>query len=232
MPEISPTTAPSGEICTAHREPLPCPVCEVLKAEARQAREVRSLAGLKDIQIGKRYREATFDDYKPVNREAERVKAVCQRYAETFSSRLEGGDSLLLLGAPGTGKNMLAACICKEIVGQGYTALHTTAMKLVRKIKTSWGKFDLDEQEMIDQFARPDLLVVDEIGVQFGSVTEKILQFEAINGRYEERRPTILISNLAVAEVETYLGATLIDRFYEGKSAVLVFDWDSYRRRA
>lgn len=224
----------NGEIihfCEYHREILPCPVCKAIEEDAAKARENRALSAIKDIQIGKRYQGIGFDDYIPTSQNAEKIKTICSRYADTFYERLSGCDSLLMLGNPGTGKNMLAACICREVALQGFTALHTTAMKLVRKIKTSWGKgSEKDEQEMIDQFARPDLLVIDEIGGQFGSVTEKILLFEAINGRYEEMRPTILISNLSLDEVEKYLGVTLIDRFYEGKSSVLEFTWESYRR--
>lgn len=236
LPAVFQTEAESGEVpefCELHREPLPCPVCKIINDDAAKAKENRALSAINDIRIGKRYQGVTFDDYKPTAPQAERVKTICSRYAVTFADRIKGCDSLLMLGNPGTGKNMLAACICREVALQGFSALHTTAMKLVRKIKTSWGKnSDKDEQEMIDQFARPDLLVIDEIGVQFGSVTEKILLFEAINGRYEEMRPTILISNLSLDEVEKYLGVTLIDRFYEGKSSVLEFTWESYRRVA
>jgi DNA replication protein DnaC len=217
--------------CEIHNETIPCLICSALLSEKTRAKEARALAGIKDIGIGKRYQDMSFKDYKATNQAAQDVLDTCIRYCHTFPDRLAGCDSLLMLGKPGTGKNMLAACICKEIVGQGYTALHTTAMKMVRKIKTSWGKDSgKDEQELIDQFAKPDLLVVDEIGVQFNSLAEKILLFEAVNGRYEEKKPTILISNLSLDEVERYLGVTLIDRFHEGKSAVLEFTWDSFRR--
>jgi len=218
--------------CEVHRsEELPCEACEWEKAQALRRKQALTSKLFKDILIGKRYIGKTFDDYFPPTDEAVEVKEKCIKYAQTFKNRLDSGDSLLMLGEPGTGKNMLSACICQAAVAQGYTALHTTAMKLVRKIKTSWGNPDIDEQEMIDLFAKPDILVVDEIGKQFGTKAEEILLFEALNGRYEDERPTILISNLDEAGVEDYLGPTLIDRFHEGKSSLLKFTWPSYRRR-
>jgi len=244
MPLILETKAMSGPeakkwACELHRsEELPCEECDRQRAESvalnarRESLRVQEeMQVFKDIQIGKRYRGKTFEDYFPPNEDAEVVKEKCVKYVQTFRNRLDDGDSLLMLGEPGTGKNMLSACICQAVVAEGFTALHTTAMKLVRKIKTSWGNPKLDEQELIDAFTKPDILVIDEIGKQFGTKTEEILLFEAINGRYEDQRPTILISNLDLAGVEDYLGPTLIDRFYEGRSSLLKFTWPSYRRR-
>jgi len=115
---------------------------------------------------------------------------------------------------------------------QGFTSLHTTALKLVRNIKESWGKNSgLSEQEAINKFLIPDLLVIDEIGVQFGSNTEKLFLTEVISERHENMRPTILLSNLNLQDIETYLGTRAIDRFHEGKSSILQFTWDSWRRR-
>ena len=173
-----------------------------------------------------------FADYIPVDVASQRVKTICERYSDTFNDRLQNCDSVLMFGNPGTGKNMLAACICQSLVTNQFSVIHTTAMKLVRKIKESWGKGkDQTEQEAINQFSNPDLLVIDEIGVQFGSETEKILLFEVINERYENMRPTVLISNLGAVDVEDYLGSRIIDRFHEGKSSMLEFTWESYRRR-
>lgn len=183
------------------------------------------------LQIGGRFRGMTMDDYRTTP-ESEKVKATCTRYIETFADRAQNGDSLIFLGACGTGKNMLAAIICQEVIKQKFTAVHTTIFKLVRKIKASWDRdSDETEEQVIRSFSRPGLLVIDEVGVQFGSDTERLYLTEIINDRYENRKPTILISNLNLSELEGVLGQRIVDRFYEGKSAILSFTWDSYRRR-
>ena len=232
LPEIFPTAQTSGDWCGEHRLTLPCEECQRQEEEAAARRKKQATAALQGINIGARYRGATFADFQTYGKESERRLKLCQRYAETFPERLAKCDNLLMLGNPGTGKNMLAACICQEVAAQGHSAIHTTAMKLVRKIKESWGRDkDKTEQEAINDFAKPDLLVVDEVGVQYGSETERILLFEVINERYEAMRPTIVISNLNVQDVEAFLGPRIMDRFHEGKSAVLEFTWESYRRR-
>jgi DNA replication protein DnaC len=182
-----------------------------------------------DCMIGRRFKSVSFRDYKPQGDHATKVLAFCERYAETFADRLKAGDSLCMVGACGTGKNMLAAAICNKVMADGATALHTTAIKIVRKIKATWATKE-DEQVAIASFSTPDLLVIDEVGVQFGTKTEQMFLTEVINDRYEAMRPTILISNLLAKDLEGYLGHRAIDRFYEGDSSVLVFDWSSYRR--
>lgn len=103
-------------------------------------------------------------------------------------------------------------------------------MKLVRRVKDSWRNKEESEQTVIDSFVLPSLLVIDEIGVQFGSATEQLYLTEVINERYEKRRPTILISNLKLSQLTEVMGERVIDRFYDDGSKFLVFDWPSYRR--
>lgn len=168
----------------------------------------------------------TFDDYKPTCNNAARVLEACQDYVEAFGI----GASLMMIGSPGTGKNMLAAIIGQELIKREFLFLHTTAMKLIRKVKDSWRNKEQSEQDVISSFVAPDLLVIDEIGVQFGSATEQLYLTEIINDRYEKRRSTILISNLKLSQLAEVMGERAIDRFYDDGSKILVFDWSSYRR--
>lgn len=64
-------------------------------------------------------------------------------------------------------------------------------------------------------YIAPNLLVIDEIGVQFGSEAEKIILFEIINERYEAMKPTILISNLSQQELGAYVSERIVDRMRE-----------------
>ena len=239
LPGISRLGVTTGERCPIHHRDLVdgvCDVCLDLGLREKARREAAAAAALEErlgnIRLGKRYRNVAFESYLPTCDAAARVKMICQKYATTFADRLAGCDNLLMLGNPGTGKNMLAAAICHQIVQGGFQAVHTTALRLVRRIAETWGgKSTEKEQDVIDSFSLPDLLVVDEVGVQYDTVREKILLFEALNGRYEEEKPTIIISNYPLNDVERYLGPTVMDRFYEGKSSVLEFSWGSHRRR-
>jgi len=201
-------------------------------ASQRAEKQRRIARNFNECQIGKRFSGIKFDSYKPTNEKAKNILEKCEIYAATFDRNLSLGASLILLGLPGTGKNHLAAAICTEILNQEYTALHTTVMKMIRRVKSTWSReAEETEQRAILSFCEPDLLVIDEVGVQFGSETEKLLLTEIINERYERVRPTILISNLNMKNLTEVLGERVVDRFRDA-GEVLVFDWESWRRKA
>ena len=221
--------------------PRLCPDCGVKSAALNEERErleadqrnerarLTNIASrLKNLSIGERFMGMVFDDYKPSCEKAKLVFASCREYVDNFNAT---SGSILMIGSPGTGKNMLAAIIAQEIIKRGFPCLHTTAMKLVRRVKESWRDKEESEQEVINSFVGPSLLIIDEIGVQFGSATEQLFLTEIINERYEKRRPTILISNLKLSQLTEVMGERVIDRFYDDGSKFLIFDWPSYRRK-
>lgn len=73
------------------------------------------------------------------------------------------------------------------------------------------------------------MLILDEVGVQFGSESEKIILFEILNERYLNMKPTILISNLNPAALQEYVGERVMDRMRENGGIILKFDWKSHR---
>lgn len=183
-----------------------------------------------NCQIGKRFESSSFDNYKPACQEAEKILCICRSYANDFKEMKENGDGLLFLGNPGTGKNHLAAAICNAVMEKEYSTIHTTVLKMMRQVKSTWAKnSEQSEAEAISSFRKPDLLVIDEVGVQFDSKAEQLILTEIINDRYEWMLPTILISNLSVGELANVVGERVIDRFREN-SKVLVFNWESYRK--
>lgn len=74
--------------------------------------------------------------------------------------------------------------------------------------------------------------MLDEVGVQFGSETEKLMLFDVLNERYEERRSTILLSNLDLNGVKGFLGERVFDRIREDGGQYIPFDWESFRGKA
>ncbi len=150
---------------------------------------------------------------------------------------------LIMCGKNGTGKSMLSSIVLQELIRASPDStpdsnyiyfkhknrLYTEAIKVIRVIKGAWRPgAEYTEQEAIDSFVRPSVLVIDEIGMQYGSPTEAQLLTEIINDRYNQKKPTILCGNVTIKEISEVIGDRIIDRFRDN-GKVLVFDWDSYR---
>jgi DNA replication protein DnaC len=165
-----------------------------------------------------------------------RALSVCQRYAATFTKdggAKENGTCLILAGNPGTGKTHLAAGVANYLLENGSTAVYSTAMTAIRAIRETWqNKTGKTESQVIQDFVKPDLLILDEIGVQHGTEAEKLHLFDLINARYEAVKPTLIISNLELDAVEQFIGERAFDRLREGGGKAVSFDWGSSRKRA
>lgn len=200
------------------------------KARERQ-QQVDSLLGRSGIPA--RFADRTFANYRATLPGQKVALAVCKTFAESWPEKLKSGASLVLTGGPGTGKTHLACAVAGSVVSAHLSpAMFGSVATLLRYIKDTYRKDSArSEQDAINDLVRPKLLIVDEVGVQIGSEHEKMLMFEVLNTRYQELRPTILISNLSEGELETFLGQRVMDRYRECGS-VLAFDWPSHRGQA
>lgn len=99
-----------------------CPTCAGEKEEKARLREeeertrqatsvkqARIASRLKECSIGERFMGMKFSDYLPTCDKAAKVFGECCRYVEGFKD--QSGANLMMIGSPGTGKNMLAAII-------------------------------------------------------------------------------------------------------------------------
>lgn len=138
--------------------------------------------------------------------------------------------SVIMTGKVGTGKTMLA-CACLSRFTWRHTCEIIKLIDLVRSLKETWSQScQRTERDIIEYYSNLDLLVIDEVGMQFGSDTEKMFIFDVIDGRYEAMKPTVLISNLEIDGIVSVIGERALDRLRDGGGEILTFDWGSARR--
>ena len=217
-----------------------CPGCEEerLAAERQAAAEAaaqreraRMEAMLENAAIPARFIGRTFDTFKAATPQQERALKVLRTYAANFDANMETGASLILLGGPGTGKSHLAGAVLQAIMPR-HCGLYVTCMGLIRTVRNTWRKdSERSEGQVLAMFADVPLLVVDEIGVQYGTDGEQTILFEILDRRYRDMKPTILLANQSKDGLKQFLGDRTYDRLTE-TARIVLFDWDSYRPQA
>ncbi len=199
--------------------------------EAARARARRIERNLEQSRIPARFADRDFASYVPDGERAAKVLSLCADYARDFPAHKAAGQGMILCGNTGTGKTHLACAIASRVIREhAASAVYVTAGRAFRAVKDTYRKDSgRTEEEAISDFARPDLLVLDEIGVQYGSAAELNILFDIVNERYERLLPTVLISNLALPKLTEFAGERVIDRMKENGGKVIVFDGKSRR---
>jgi DNA replication protein DnaC len=107
------------------------------------------------------------------------------------------GEALLLLGPPGVGKTHLAIAFGRAAIREGYSVLFVTAPALVAALAKAHAEGRLEER--LGFFAKPKLLLVDELGYLPFETDAAHLFFQLVSRRYE-RGSVLIASNRSVGE--------------------------------
>jgi DNA replication protein DnaC len=137
------------------------------------------------------------------------------------------------LGPPGTGKSHLATALGVAAVRAGRSVYRATLAEIVEALGRAEREGRLTER--IRAYARPALLIVDEIGYLPITAGGANLFFQLVNARYE-RGAMILTSNRGFAEWGEVFGdpvvaTALLDRLLH-HAVVVQIEGASYRLRA
>lgn len=215
-----------------------CQVCiaedrkseQQIEAEkARLAADQAWAARIGHAGIPERFRDRSLDNFIAETPAQKKALEFAKRYAHDFDRIAKVGSCALFIGQPGTGKTHLAVGIGMHVMPK-HSVLFATVMRAMRRVKDTWSRDSREtESQAIAALVYPSLLILDEVGVQFGSEAEKLILFEVLNERYEKRKPTILLSNLSLEEVKASIGERIYDRLREDKGECIVFNWASHR---
>jgi DNA replication protein DnaC len=222
--------------------------CAQCAAESRAAAEAKRIADEAQAEIARkqatltrrldracipaRFAGRSFANFIADSEPKIAALQAAQHFAETFAERKAEGSSLVFSGRPGTGKSHLACSIARAVIDGGCTALYATARDIIRMLRQTWERdAERTESDVLADLVRVDLLIVDELGVGFGSDAEKLQFFDVLDGRYREQRPIVVLTNLDRAGLSAFIGQRAYDRLREAGTWV-PFDWDSYRGRA
>jgi len=189
--------------------------------------------------VSKRFKNCSLQNYNVTNANKEAFNS-CKSFCDEFEKNLDEGNNLLLCGNVGVGKTHLAYAIKRELhfekgLKQNEIVI-VSMMTLLQEIKNSFsnkGKFE--DYATYYNAKKCTLLIIDEIGVQYGTEAERIMIYDLFNYRYENMKSTIALSNLPkdtthlppdqqsrASSLQKILGLRITDRLCSGSKYVFI----------
>ena len=138
----------------------------------------------------------------------------------------------LLLGPPGTGKSHLCQAIGYQAIKAGHTVLYRSIFDLVRDFLHDEAL--AGQEKVLERYLRPDLVIIDDMGMKQLPKRSGEYLFEIIMRRYQVRS-TMMTSNRPLEDWGKLIGdvpaaTAILDRFLHN-AEIITITGRSYRLR-
>jgi DNA replication protein DnaC len=139
---------------------------------------------------------------------------------------------VLLIGPPGLGKSHLAQAVGYHIIKAGFQVVYCSIFDLIRELQADQSPAELNRS--LARYLKPDLLVVDDMGLKVLPPKSGEVLLEIIMRRYENRS-TLMTSNRPIEEWGKLLhdvpaATAILDRFLH-HAEIIQMKGRSYRLR-
>jgi hypothetical protein len=156
---------------------------------------------------------------------APRWNAAWQAVRTILLDRGVQGPIILLAGHTRTGKTLLATGAGLLMIRRKKRVLYNTWFRVGLDFEESMKpESDRSRREILDDLCGPWLLILDEISGGIDSEANVRIFRQLITEREGACKPTILISNHSLTEIERFLPESIMSRI-EHSDAVIDFNW-------
>lgn len=185
--------------------------------------------------IGRRVRVASFREMKTLDDFDWSFNPSVQRkliFDLATCRFVREARDVLFLGPPGVGKSFLVQALGYQAIKQGFVVLYRSIFDVVRDFLHDEA-FD-GQEKVLAKYLKPDLLIVDDMGMKQLPKRSGEYLFEIIMRRYETRS-TMMTSNRPLEDWGKLIGdvpsaTAILDRFLH-HAEVVTINGKSYRLR-
>lgn len=147
------------------------------------------------------YSDVPKENGEPSPREYAKIAYdVCKQFARDFQKTKK---NLYIYGDAGLGKTFLSFCIAHEVLKKGNSVLYQSAGALFKLLTDAAFGRELSDKDayIIERAHHADLLIIDDLGTEFGNDYSKTAFFQLLNERMISGQSTIINSNIDIGQI-------------------------------
>jgi len=168
--------------------------CKCQKEAENREKEAKSIARVE--RIARTHWSENAKWFSQDNGHLPKVSDVCRRYVEQWQEMCQSGTGILFYGDVERGKTFMATCIASELLKRGVPTYVTTVSRIISQMG---GAFE--GEDFLHEVCKWSLLVIDDVGTDWGSAFTTSRTFDAINARVACGKPTIFTTNLSLDDM-------------------------------
>lgn len=192
---------PLREGSTNYSRVIPCPAPNCLLESIRAYKRGEPFARIQGVTEPRQ----TFDTFEPIPGTENALK-----YAKALA---QGGSEfiwLLIYGGVGNGKTHLCNAIANQALSRGIDAHIASVADLFSQLRSSMDDHATDK--LMQELKQTFLLILDDLGVEYGTDWEKSKFDELMTSRFANARPTVLTTNKDITDLPLRIRSRFEDK--------------------
>jgi len=156
------------------------------------------------------YYRNTEENYEKMKK----VLAMFKRFSDNFNK--DSYNNFILMGGTGLGKTHISTSVAKNVIERGYDVMYVTSLGMIGEFETrrfgNGAGHDNGNSGAISRYYQAELLIIDDFGTELSNQFTVSCFYDVINSRINNRRCTIINTNLNQAEIEAKYGERIASR--------------------
>ena len=160
-------------------------------------------------------------------------KSVCllKNFAENFSK--DTYNNFILVGGTGLGKTHLSTATAKCVIDRGYDVMYVTSLGMLNDFESKrFGNASGAEiSNRISRYYDAELLIIDDFGTELSNQFTVSCIYDVMNMRINNRRCTIINTNLNHRDIEAKYGERILSRLLGEYQPIVISGQDIRRQK-
>ena len=134
------------------------------------------------------------------------MKAKLEYYCDNFKKAKNMGIGLCLVGKIGTGKTFYSLCVMNSLIEKRYKIYRTSLNSIFQRMRDTINKESKETiEEIFKNLTEADLIILDDVGVEYMTSWGKAQLFDIFNFFYEKNKCIVMTTSLEQEKFKEFM---------------------------